>query len=214
MGIIRCESFASMPGRKTQLDNEVLEERRGSRAFTTRIVTPARRRSCAMERFTYTLAIKGLPSRYERQDSLDQPRTEISAVHATAAARRWSMAAHLQLRWRQRSVRGSARRGDRRNAMETPRSLDHFKRFSFCTPLAIEVKGTTQVVLPASGGVAAYDPKTGAEIWKVEYDGYSVIRGRLRPRHGLVSSGYDSPTLYAIRVDAKATSPKHTLLGS
>ena len=87
---------------------------------------------------------------------------------------------------------------------KTARSWDSFKKFAFCTPLAIEVDGATQVVLPGSGGVAAYEPKSGVEIWKVAYDGYSVI-----PRpvfgHGLVylSSGYDSPTLLAIRVDGK-----------
>src|SRR5262245_16331160 len=85
---------------------------------------------------------------------------------------------------------------------KTPRSWDSVKRFAFCTPLAIEVKGKTQVVLPGAGGVAAYDPKSGAEIWKVHYDGYSVI-----PRpvfgHGMVfvSSSFDSAALLAIRVD-------------
>ncbi len=85
---------------------------------------------------------------------------------------------------------------------KTPRSWDSVKKFAFATPLAIEVKGKTQVVLPGAGGVAAYDPKTGAEIWKVHYDGYSVI-----PRpvfgHGMVfvSSSFDSAAMLAIRVD-------------
>lgn len=84
----------------------------------------------------------------------------------------------------------------------TPRTWDSSKKFAFATPLAVEVAGKTQVVLPGAGGVAAYDPKTGAEIWKAAYNGYSVI-----PRpvfgHGLVflSSGFDSPVLLAIRVD-------------
>jgi outer membrane protein assembly factor BamB len=85
-----------------------------------------------------------------------------------------------------------------------PRSFDYFKHFSFCTPLVIEVHGSKQVILPGSGGVIAYDPKTGEEIWKVAYEGYSVVP---RPVYGqglvFVSSGYDSPQLLAIRPDGK-----------
>lgn len=78
------------------------------------------------------------------------------------------------------------------------------QRFSFSTPLAIEVDGKTQVVSPGTNVVIAYDPKTGDEIWSVKYTGYSVI-----PRpvygHGLVflSTGYNTPTLLAIRPDGK-----------
>lgn len=78
-------------------------------------------------------------------------------------------------------------------------------KFSFGTPLLIEVNGEKQIVAPGTFHVAAYQPKDGSEIWRVDYgDGYSVI-----PRpvfgHGLVivSSGYDSPTLLAIRPDGK-----------
>ena len=50
----------------------------------------------------------------------------------------------------------------------------------------------------------AYDPDSGKEIWRVRYDGYSVV-----PRpvygHGLVflSSGFDRPTFYAIKPTGK-----------
>jgi outer membrane protein assembly factor BamB len=89
-------------------------------------------------------------------------------------------------------------------AWRTDRHCEAPKKFSFGTPLAITVAGKTQVVCPFSHGVAAYDPMDGAEIWRVQTDGYSVI-----PRpvfgHGLVylSSGYDRPTLLAIRPDGK-----------
>ena len=61
--------------------------------------------------------------------------------------------------------------------------------------------GRKQIVSPASGFVAAYDPVDGRELWRVRYgDGYSVVP---RPAfaHGLlyVSSGFDSAVLYAIR---------------
>lgn len=85
---------------------------------------------------------------------------------------------------------------------KTDRKSAAFKRFSFSTPLLITVKGQVQIVSPASDAVMAYDPTSGKELWRAKYDGYSVI-----PRpvfgHGLVflSSGYDRPSLLAIRVD-------------
>jgi outer membrane protein assembly factor BamB len=88
---------------------------------------------------------------------------------------------------------------------KTQRNNDATKKFSFSTPLAITVKGQTQVVSPTSGAVMAYDPKDGTEIWRVRYpEGYSVI-----PRpvfgHGLVfvSSAFDRPVLYAIAPNGK-----------
>lgn len=79
------------------------------------------------------------------------------------------------------------------------------RKFSFCTPLPIEVGKTTQVVSPFAGGVTSYDPASGRSIWHVRYpNGYSVV-----PRpvygHGLVfmSTGFDKPTLIAIKADGK-----------
>jgi len=68
---------------------------------------------------------------------------------------------------------------------KTDRNTNSFKKFSFSTPLLISVNGKQQIVSPSSGVVCAYDPATGREIWRVKYEGYSVI-----PRpvfgHGLV----------------------------
>src|SRR5262249_50236828 len=55
------------------------------------------------------------------------------------------------------------------------RTWESVKPFAFCTPAIIEANGNKQVVLPGAGGVAAYDPKTGDELWKATYSGYSVI---------------------------------------
>lgn len=82
------------------------------------------------------------------------------------------------------------------------RAADAPKNFSFSTPLAITVNGHPQVVSPGSNCVVAYDPQTGQEIWRVRYEGYSVV-----PRpvfgHGLVyvSTSFDSPIAMAIRPD-------------
>lgn len=80
------------------------------------------------------------------------------------------------------------------------------KKFSFCTPLLIDVAGQKQLITPGSGVVNALNPKDGTEIWHFNYDqGYSVVP---RPiySHGMIylSSGYDKPVLYAIKVDASS----------
>lgn len=94
---------------------------------------------------------------------------------------------------------------DGRLLWRTPRpGKDLPKTFSFCTPLLIQAAGRPQIITPAAGSVSAIDPRSGSEIWRVMYDGYSVI-----PRpvfgHGMVyiSTGYDSPKVLAIRVDGQ-----------
>ena len=58
---------------------------------------------------------------------------------------------------------------------KTPRPVDAARKFSFCTPTAIEVEGKTQVICPGSDCVTALDPSTGRILWQVRYDGYSVV---------------------------------------
>jgi len=86
---------------------------------------------------------------------------------------------------------------------KTKRETTAKKTFSFSTPLLIEVKGQQQIISPGSGAVCAFDPKSGKELWRARYgEGYSVI-----PRpvlgHGMIfiGTGYDQPTVMAIRVD-------------
>ncbi len=84
------------------------------------------------------------------------------------------------------------------------RQTDAAKTFSFSTPLFITVNGQKQIISPGSNVVCAYDPKDGHEIWRVRYDGYSVV-----PRpvygHGLIfiSTSFDRPSVLAIRPDGK-----------
>ncbi len=78
-------------------------------------------------------------------------------------------------------------------------------KFSFCTPLLIEVAGQKQLISAGSGIVQALNPKDGSEIWHVMYGtGYSVVP---RPvfAHGMIfmSTGYDKPVGLAIKVDGK-----------
>ncbi|MBT3635631.1 MAG: PQQ-binding-like beta-propeller repeat protein [Opitutae bacterium] len=78
------------------------------------------------------------------------------------------------------------------------------RKFSFCTPLVISSNGKYQIISPASDYVFSYDLK-GNQLWKSHYPGgYSVVP---RPICGdemiYVSSGYDRPTLYAVKVDGE-----------
>lgn len=89
-------------------------------------------------------------------------------------------------------------------AWKTPRKSIAVRKFSFSTPLLITVNNQRQIISPASDAVVAYDPADGKELWRAKYDGYSVI-----PRpvfgHGMIfiSSGYDFPSVLAIRADGK-----------
>lgn len=92
-----------------------------------------------------------------------------------------------------------------KTAWKVDRKSDAKRKFSFCTPLVIEVDGETQIISPGSGVVSALDPKNGREIWRFNYDqGYSVVP---RPvfAHGILflSTGYDKPRALAIRTGGR-----------
>ena len=79
------------------------------------------------------------------------------------------------------------------------------RKFSFCTPLLIEVNGRKQVITPGSGVVYALDPADGSVIWECDYDqGYSVVPRPLYA-HGLVyvGTGFNKARLLAIRPTGK-----------
>ncbi len=98
---------------------------------------------------------------------------------------------------------------DKRNGKtlwKTDRETDARRKFSFATPLAVEVGGKTQIISPCSGAVIAYEPERGRELWRVDYDqGYSVVP-RPVAGHGMVfvSSGYDRAIVHAIKLDSRA----------
>jgi outer membrane protein assembly factor BamB len=77
-------------------------------------------------------------------------------------------------------------------------------KLGYATPLLVSVDGVEQIISPGGGIVAAYEPATGKEIWRLPHGGDSVV---LRPvvNHGLVfvSSGYTSTALYAIDLRAR-----------
>ncbi len=88
---------------------------------------------------------------------------------------------------------------------KTKRDVTVERPFSFSTPLLIDVGGTPQVVSAGSGAVIAYEPGTGRELWRCEYDeGYSVVP---RPSYanGLVyvCTGFNTASLLAVRPDGR-----------
>ncbi len=92
---------------------------------------------------------------------------------------------------------------------KTDRSIDYSKypantRKSFCTPTVIESGGRVQLVSPAAKAVFGYDPRTGQELWKVRYNGWSMVPRPLFG-HGLVYviTDYERPELWAIRSDGQ-----------
>jgi outer membrane protein assembly factor BamB len=79
---------------------------------------------------------------------------------------------------------------------------DEVKKFAFGTPLVIEVGGKKQIVSPGANWVVAYEPKSGDEIWRVRYEGYSVVpRPVVGHRLVYLATSFDSSQLLAIRPD-------------
>ncbi|MBI3048748.1 MAG: PQQ-like beta-propeller repeat protein [Acidobacteria bacterium] len=84
---------------------------------------------------------------------------------------------------------------------KTPRRYPADQAYS--TPLVIRVGDRDQVISVGAYRAAAYDPRSGREIWRVGYrDGFSNV-----PRpvfgHGLVyiATGFQQPSLIAVRAD-------------
>jgi len=96
-------------------------------------------------------------------------------------------------------------KADGKVAWETPRNAKPGRPFSFSTPTLIAVNGQEQVISVGSDVVMGLEPKTGKEIWRVKFSGYSVVPKPIFA-HGLlyVCTGYDNAGLIAVRVDEKS----------
>lgn len=82
---------------------------------------------------------------------------------------------------------------------KSQRGVEAQKKFSFCTPLVASLAGQQQLILPGSNVVQSLDPTNGQEIWRVRYDGYSVIpRPIVEAGMVFVCTGYNRPSLLAI----------------
>ncbi|MEX2171255.1 MAG: PQQ-binding-like beta-propeller repeat protein [Pirellulales bacterium] len=76
-----------------------------------------------------------------------------------------------------------------------------FKK-SFSTPLVVDWQGQTQVVIPGSQWIVAYDPATGNAIWQVDHgDGFSVVpRPVASESHLFFSTGFSRPEVVALKL--------------
>jgi outer membrane protein assembly factor BamB len=81
---------------------------------------------------------------------------------------------------------------------------DGDRRKAFSTPLVIDVGGKPQIITLGAEVAFAYDPRTGAEIWKVRHEGHSSTG---RPVYGdglvFVTTGYGKSEVLALRVDGE-----------
>lgn len=79
-------------------------------------------------------------------------------------------------------------------------NLDGDFKKAYSTPLAIEVDGRRQLISSGSKAAMAYDPDTGKELWRIEYDGFSSTA---RPLFGnglvFINTGFSKADLYAVR---------------
>jgi len=76
---------------------------------------------------------------------------------------------------------------------------------AYTTPLIVRLPQGDQIVSPGAFRATAYDPRTGEEIWFVEYgDGFSNVP---RPVYGnglvFICTGFQQPSLLAVRVDGR-----------
>lgn len=92
---------------------------------------------------------------------------------------------------------------------KTNRSVDYSQYMinlhkAFCTPQVITSGGRLQLISPGSMATMGYDPRTGEELWKVRYRGWSMVPRPLFG-HGLIFfiNDYERPELWAVRPDGQ-----------
>lgn len=73
---------------------------------------------------------------------------------------------------------------------------------AYTTPLLTEINGTIHLLSSGADSIVSYNPRNGEEYWWFRYDGYSNVP---RPVVGkglvFISSGYDRPEFYAVKVN-------------
>jgi outer membrane protein assembly factor BamB len=93
---------------------------------------------------------------------------------------------------------------DKRTGKEVWRS-ERDGSMAYSTPLLVDVNGQTQVVCCSGEWTTGYEPATGKELWRFQYpSGFSNVP-RPVAAFGLtfVTSGYNTPTFYALKLDQR-----------
>ncbi|MBI85130.1 MAG: pyrrolo-quinoline quinone [Planctomycetaceae bacterium] len=89
---------------------------------------------------------------------------------------------------------------------KNPGERGGFALMAYATPLVISVNGVPQVVSPAADHVAAYDARTGEEIWWLGYKGFSEVARPVYSKGILLIAGFENVServLYAVRPDGR-----------
>jgi len=76
---------------------------------------------------------------------------------------------------------------------------------AYTTPLVVRLPSGDQVISPGAFRTIAYEPRTGKEIWQVNYgEGFSNVP---RPVYGnglaFICTGFQEPSLLAVRLDGR-----------
>jgi len=73
---------------------------------------------------------------------------------------------------------------------------------AYNTPIIINVGGREQLISPTSKATISYDPRTGKEIWRVRYSGFSsTARPLFDGRLLFINTGFSKAQLHAVRAD-------------
>jgi outer membrane protein assembly factor BamB len=79
---------------------------------------------------------------------------------------------------------------------------------AYATPALFSIGGRNHLVCPSAECTIAYDPKTGAELWRLSHDDRKSMNGSARPVMGdgmlFLTSGH-TKRLLALRIDAAGT---------
>jgi outer membrane protein assembly factor BamB len=84
---------------------------------------------------------------------------------------------------------------------------------AYTTPLIVALPAGDQVISPGAFNAIAYEPRSGKELWKVNYgEGFSNVP---RPVYGdglvFICTGFQQPSLLAVRVDGSGDVTKSKL---
>lgn len=83
-----------------------------------------------------------------------------------------------------------------------PYTVDPDLRKAFSTPALIEVGGRPQLVSTGANQTNVFDPKTGKEIWRVQYTGFSNIPVPMVDRNRVyIVTDFIRPQLWALHMD-------------
>jgi len=96
---------------------------------------------------------------------------------------------------------------------KTERSVDYDReriipdrRKAYCTPEIRQVGDRLEMVSVGPQGVWAYNPRTGEELWKLRFVGYSnVARPVFIDDLAIINTGFDRAQLLAVKLGGKGT---------